>query len=147
MDQNNNENMNQGQEVPQGENQNIGVGAQPVETPTNEAKSDTVSEFKLYGILGYVLPFLFFLPLLNEPSKSNAFARFHANQQLVLLISWVGLEIVLNNFLYSIIGTGVYMLMSLVHLALLVLVIMGIIAVVQGEMKELPLIGTLKILK
>lgn len=118
---------------------------------TQESQSETVlsevNEQKLYAILGYIIPFLFFLPLVMESSKNNQFARFHANQQLILLIILVGIEFFLTNILHQMIGFGAYTFMPLIHLALLVLVIMGVINAAQGEMKELPVVGRFRLLK
>lgn len=110
--------------------------------PASEATADDgVGEHKLYAILGYILPFLFFLPLVQESSKNNAFARFHANQQLILLIVWVGVQFILGNVLYMTLGMGAYTLMPILNLAILVLAILGIIHAAQGNMKELPIVG------
>jgi uncharacterized membrane protein len=107
--------------------------------------TQSVGDHKLYAILGYILPFLFFLPLLQDNLKHNEFARFHANQQLLLLIGWVGVYIV-GNMLIMVLYMLVFLL-PLLNLAFLVLAIIGVINAVQGEMKELPLIGKFKLLK
>lgn len=109
-------------------------------------ESDTVSEHKGLAILGYILPFLFFLPLVNEKSKHNEFARFHANQHLILLIAIVGLYVV-HNLLYMMLFLGGLFLSQLINLAFLVFMVLGIINAVKGEMKELPLIGGFNLLK
>jgi uncharacterized membrane protein len=96
--------------------------------------------------LGYILPFLFFLPLLSESSKSNAFARFHANQQLILLIAVVGLYAI-HNVLYIILMAGGFFIIQILNLAILVLAILGIVNAAQGQMKELPVIGKFRLLK
>jgi len=49
-------------------------------------KADAESN-KALAIVGYIIPILFFIPLINESSKNSPFAKFHANQQLVLLIA------------------------------------------------------------
>lgn len=116
------------------------------EKDTQEEMSDNINDHKLYAILGYILPFLFFLPLVQESSKHDAFARFHANQQLILLIIWIGLYI-LSNMFYAILMMGAFLLMPLLNLAVLVLAILGIINAVHGEMKELPIVGGFKLLK
>ncbi len=136
------------------------AGAQPVETTTpvavqtqdtvapaaTAAQTDPLSDNKLYAILGYILPFLFFLPLLQETSKNNAFARFHANQQLLILIILVSFW-ALNNVLFMILYFIWFAIAPLISLAILVLVIIGVINAAKGEMKELPLIGKFRLLK
>jgi uncharacterized membrane protein len=118
--------------------------AAPVATASD---NDGVGENKLFAIVGYILPFLFFIPLLQESSKNNAYAKFHANQQLILLILWIIVQFVVSNVLFGIIGWSTYSLMSILNLCLLVLVIMGVINAAQGQMKELPLVGKFRILK
>jgi uncharacterized membrane protein len=111
------------------------------------AANDAVGDGKLYAILGYILPFLFFLPLVIDSLKGNAFARFHANQQLILLILWIAVQFVLGNVLYMVLGMGAYALMPILNLAILVLAIMGIVHAAQGQTKELPIVGQFKLLK
>lgn len=114
--------------------------------PAAEPAKDDVSEQKLFAILGYILPFLFFLPLVMDSGKHSAFARFHANQQLILLIIIAGVY-VLSNFLFMILMMGLAFIMPIINLAILVLAIMGIINAAKGEMKELPLVGHFKLIK
>jgi hypothetical protein len=59
---------------------------QPVQ-PTPQATPEDIEKNKALAIIGYILPILFFIPLLNDQSKNSPFAKFHANQQLVLLIA------------------------------------------------------------
>lgn len=117
----------------------------PVIDATKPASDN--GEHKLFAVLGYILPFLFFLPLLNEKSKHNTFARFHANQQLILLILGVGVHFFATPFLFMSFGYGGYMFSSLLNLGLFVFVVLGVINAAQEETKELPLIGGFKILK
>lgn len=121
-------------------------GAQvQMSAPASTHNTDDVSDHKLFAILGYILPFLFFIPMVNDTSKNNAFARFHANQQLILLVIWVGFYI-LSNVFYMVLGFLLFIIWPIVNIALLVLVIMGIIHAAQGEMKALPLVGHFNIL-
>lgn len=117
----------------------------PVIDATKPASDN--SEHKLFAIIGYILPFLFFLPLLNEKSKNNDFVRFHANQQLILLILGVGVHFLATPFLYMTFGYGGYLFSSLLNLALFVLVVLGVINAAQEERKELPLVGRFRLLK
>ncbi len=67
--------------------------------------------------------------------KDNDFVKFHAKQGMVLF----GIEVIVWVFMsmfYSII-----MLITLVQVATFILSIIGIVNVVQGHKKELPLIG------
>ena len=68
------------------------------ESNANDQPSEDNSEYRTFAVLGYVLPFLFFLPLLNDKTKAVPYVRFHANQQLILLIVVIALNF-LSNFL------------------------------------------------
>ena len=108
--------------------------------PSGADKSDA-DQTKLWGILGYVIPILFFVPLVGE-LKDNAFARFHANQQLNLLLYWVVVNVVLG--MIPFIG---WVLLPFSYLFGLVLMIMGIMNVSKGEQKPLVLIGGINLIK
>jgi len=47
-------------------------------TATFSSPAD-VQANKAMAIIGYILPFLFFIPLVTD-AKTSPFARFHANQ-------------------------------------------------------------------
>ena len=106
---------------------------------------DDVSEHKVFAIIGYILPFLFFIPMLNESSKNNQYARTHADQQLTLLVislAWL----VLSKFLYMMLYGLMYMFGSLFNIAMLVLVVIGIINAAKGETKKLPIVGQISLI-
>jgi len=88
---------------------------------------------KTMGVLAY---FIFFLPLLVD--SKNEFGRFHSNQGLLIFI----LSIVA-----SIVGSIIPILGWVGSILVLVLAIIGIINASKEEMKELPLIGSIKIIK
>jgi len=103
---------------------------------------------KAMGILAY---FIFFIPLLA--AKESRFARYHANQGLILLIFYVGIGII-NSILSGIFvvslltgGFGAWAIISLiftlVYLALAAVGILGIVNAAQGKMKPMPVIGSL----
>ena len=83
----------------------------------------------------------------------SKFARFHANQGLILLITGVAYSIFVQVVIkivafisYALAGI-VGIALGLAWLLLLVLAIIGIINAVKGEFKQLPLIGQFQILK
>ena len=55
--------------------------------------SDDVEKNKAMAIIGYIIPILFFIPLVTE-AKDSVYAKFHANQQLILLIASIGVSVV-----------------------------------------------------
>lgn len=90
--------------------------------------SKDVEDAKAVTYLAYI-GILFLVPLLAK--KESKFAQYHAKQGLVLTIGWF-----LGSFLYIFFGLG-----ALVHLAILVFSIMGLINVSNGQMKDLPIVG------
>jgi len=99
-----------------------------------------VEKNKLIAILGYIIPILFFVPLVTE-AKDSPFAKFHANQHLLLFISYIAVNIV-GSVLWRF-----YFIFSLCTLALFVLAVMSAISASRGEMKPLPGIGGIEIIK
>ena len=121
--------------------QNATTITQVPQAATNEG----VSEHKLWAIVGYILPFLFFIPMLDGKSKNNAFVRFHAEQQLALLVVFLGLYILMSVVMGAFFF-GLFVIMPLIQIAGIVLMVLGIIHAAQGEMKELPVVGGIKLL-
>lgn len=94
---------------------------------------------------------LVLIPILA--AKESKFARFHANQGLILLIIGVAYSIFVQVVIkivvfisYALAGI-VGIALGLAWLLLLVLAIIGIINAVKGEFKQLPIIGQFQILK
>ena len=94
---------------------------------------------------------LVLIPILA--AKESKFARFHANQGLILLITgvayliFVPVVIKIVAFISYVLAGIVGIALGLAWLLLLVLAIIGIINAVKGEFKQLPLIGQFQILK
>ncbi len=103
-----------------------------------KADPQDVEKNKAMGILAYII---FFIPLLA--AKESKFAMYHANQGLVLFLGGVALNIVgwIIPFL------GWLIILPLGWICLIVLAIMGIINASKGEMKPLPIIGGIQIIK
>ena len=114
------------------------------------------------AILAYI-GFLVFIPAFAV--KGSRFARFHANQGLLLFILNVGYGIV--HFILSLLLQAIFPLkwtslfamtrgvvynilstvLGLVWIPLVALMVLGIINAATGKAKELPIIGKFKILK
>ena len=102
------------------------------------------------AILAY-FGILVIVPILA--AKDSKFAKFHANQGLVLcicsIVLWVSFTI-LSILFYKVaffFGFLINLLWYVVCLGILVLVVLGIVNAAKGEAKELPLIGKYQILK
>lgn len=100
-----------------------------------------VEKNRLLAVIGYVVPVLFFLPLLTE-GKNSPFARFHANQQLVLLI--VALAVNLAGSMVPFLG--LFLIWPVGTIFVIVLAILGVINASRGQMKRLPVIGTAELI-
>ncbi|WP_461206849.1 DUF4870 domain-containing protein [Clostridium sp. DL1XJH146] len=93
---------------------------------------------KWVSVLAY---FLFFLPLII--AKDSEFGKFHANQGLNLLLLGIAVSVV--GTIIPIIGW--FIIIPVGCILCLVFGIMGIVNAINGKMKELPLIGRIKLIK
>lgn len=97
-----------------------------------EVSKDEIEKGKTMAIVTY-LGLIGFIVALATDGKKNEFTRFHMNQALPLVlavfVSWIP-------FIGWIVALGV-----------LVLWIMGIIAAANGEMKRLPIVGNIELIK
>lgn len=116
---------------------------------TAEFDPNDINQNKIMAILAY-FGILVVIPIFA--AKESKFARFHANQGLVLFIAsvayWIMLEII-KSIIVSI-STGLLLIttiLGLTYLVFLVLGIMGIVNAATGKAKELPIIGKFSLLK
>ena len=121
------------------EEQNNAQQAQPTVAPVRQAYPADVEKNKTMAILAY---FIFFLPLITD-AKDSPYAKFHANQSLILLMFTVGGYIISSNLTVILIGFLIYFV---VMIGSIVLWIMGVINAANGKMTELPLIGGIHLL-
>ena len=121
------------------EEQNNAQQAQPTVAPVRQADPADVEKNKTMAILAY---FIFFLPLITD-AKDSPYAKFHANQSLILLMFTVGGYIISSILTVILIGFLIYFV---VMIGSIVLWIMGVINAANGKMTELPLIGGIHLL-
>lgn len=107
-----------------------------------KASSSDVEKNKALAIVGYIIPILFFVPLVSD-AKNSPYAKFHANQQLNLLLFWVIGYAASAILMVVLIG---FLLYFLVMIGGIIFMIMGIINAAKGEMKPLPMIGGFKLI-
>jgi len=125
---------------------------------------EDIKDNKIFAFLSYIGP-LFLVPVLAAPKSK--YARFHANQGLVLFLAEIIIALPLraldwlNGFIFGNIElfqdwlsfvpalvSGVIGLLGLaVGMLALVLAVIGVINAFQGKANELPFIGKMKILK
>jgi uncharacterized membrane protein len=131
-------------------------------TPYANYEEDVAAN-KVFGILAYI-GFLCFISAFAAPKESH-YARFHANQGLVLfvfelaggIILGIAWGVVAASSLASLyawdgvgaaVGIGIISIIRIVFgIAMFVLAIIGIVGAAQGNEKPLPVIGGIRILK
>lgn len=109
----------------------------------SQAGGNQDAEHKAIAIVGYIIPILFFIPLLSGAKKS-AYAKFHANQQLNLLLWWVVGHVAAAILMFILIGALLYVV---VYIGGVILLVMGVINAANGQMKPLPIIGKIQLIK
>jgi len=108
-----------------------------------------IEQNKVLALFAY-LGILFLIPLCGAPN--SPYARFHSNQGIVLFIAQIvyGVASAIINIIFGdvpFIGTIISIALWVISLLLFILVVIGIVNAVQGRAKELPIIGTIRILK
>ena len=110
----------------------------PPAAPAPQADKADVEKNKAMAVLAY---FIFFIPILA--ARDSKFAMYHANQGLLLTLLAVAVNLVGG----MIPLLGWFIILPFGNLLCVVLFIMGLINSSKGEMKPLPLIGGISILK
>ena len=115
-------------------------------TPTSlEVSVEDAEKNKVYGILAYVGPFWLLQMLFAQESP---YAKYHANQGLVLFLTEIAVSIItFAGLLIPFIGIIFYLIHVAFYLVFLVLMVIGIINAAAGKCVPLPVIGGIKLLK
>ena len=104
---------------------------------SDEMDSDDVTKNRLMAVLAYIGP-LVLIPLIV--ARDSKFAKFHANQGLVLFILAIACallrDVKLIGWIFSVCGMAIF-----------ILAVVGIIYACQGKAKELPVVGNWKLIK
>lgn len=116
-------------------------------TPESYDQAD-IEKNKMVAALSYVL-FFFIVPLRVAPE--SPYARYHANQGVVLFIvsvaAWIVAAMILGALFFV---PSSYLLerllLGVVDLGVLVFMVIGIANAIQGKAKPLPFIGQFKII-
>lgn len=113
--------------------------------PENRGSDDAVAR-KLVFSLCYLWGILFFLPLILYPNDAQA--KRHANAGLVLLLFSVIGNVIFGVLTFIPVLNIIFSIVAAVYsLLLLILGIVGIVYVVTDQDKDLPVIGSIKIIK
>ena len=116
-------------------------------TPNHASEYDPkdIQDNKVFAILAYI-GILVLVPIFG--AKNSRFARFHANNGLVLMIIEAITYFVLGILSrIPIVGLIFGVLIWLSSIFFTVIIRIGIINAARGQANELPIIGKIKILK
>lgn len=104
-----------------------------IDDVTDEIDPEDIKKNKIYAVLAYI-GILVVIPIFF--AKESKFAKFHANQGLILFL----IELVVGLFLKK-------WILGIIEAVVFVFAVIGIVYAIQGKAKELPVIGNFKILK
>ena len=102
---------------------------------SSTSSSDAAQNQKICAILQYFFPIGLIWWLVDEQMKKNSFVKFHLKQSLVLVVLSVALNIIFT------IMPFLMLIGWIVHIAIFVLWILGLINAVNGKEKEVPIVG------
>lgn len=89
---------------------------------------------KTVAIIAYITLIGWIIALVMNNGNKTALGSFHVRQSLGIMCVGVVLAII-SGFL------GIWILSSIINLAVLVFWILGLVSAVQGEMKPVPVLG------
>ena len=136
-------------------------GLNDTEDQTGEFETQDIEENKWISLLSYLGP-LVFIPMFVK--KNSRFARYHANQGLVLFIT-EGVYSIITGIIMAVLRTAfpvrftgytwtrgfvynsINTVFSLASLVFVLLAVLGIINVVKGKAKDLPVIGKIRLIR
>lgn len=113
---------------------------------TSEFNINDIEDNKIISILSYI-NILVLVPIFG--AKESKFARFHANQGLILFITGIILAIVASVIrIIPFLGELISWILSILTGGyIVVFMLLGIINTAMGKAKELPIIGKYRLLK
>lgn len=103
-------------------------------------QSDIDNSNKAMAILAYIL---FIIPLLA--AKESKYARYHANQGLVLLLAVSTIHIV--GAMFSLTDWMMIIPIGMLSVLVAAAAVIGVLHAVNGRMKPMPFIGKLKLIQ
>ena len=98
--------------------------------------NNTIEEGKTAAITSYILIVGVLIAISMNSENKNSFASFHIRQALGLTITFLSLGLIVSNFNSFMISGTMWIFVS-------VLWSYGIFTAIKGEMKPLPLLGSL----
>lgn len=100
---------------------------------TPKVKSADAEKYRGMAILAYII---FFIPLLTE-AKDSPYVKFHVKQGLMVLLSSIAVSVIGSIIPFL----GWFLILPIGSLIVLVIWVMGIINALNGEEKQVPLVG------
>ena len=95
--------------------------------------------YRVQGMLPYLLPFLFFLPIVTN--KDAAFCRFHANQQLAFFILCIAVTIISRILgIIPVLGSILGGILGIAEFALAIVLMIG---AYNGKAYRIPILGNM----
>lgn len=113
---------------------------------TASMQQEDISGNRAMGILSYI-GLLVLVPIFA--AKQSKFARFHANQGLMVLIGQASVSLLswLAGYLPGILAWPLLTVLNVAWIPLTFFTVVGIVNAARGQAKELPIIGHLRLLK
>lgn len=112
---------------------------------TAQFDAQDIETNKVMAILAY-LSWLVIIPLFA--AKESKFARFHCNQGIVLAIAELVAGIVIGVLKgIPVIGWIFGLVGGLIELACVIMLVIGILNAANGQAKDLPVIGNIRLIK
>ena len=99
-------------------------------------ENSTIQDGKTTAIISYLTWVGTLIAFLMNNDKKNSFASFHIRQTIGLTIMGLANTFVISRFVDS-------WVTNILHVAIIVLWIIGLVAAANGEKKEVPLVGEL----
>jgi uncharacterized membrane protein len=98
--------------------------------------SETAEDGKTIAIISYITLIGWIIALVMHQSNKTSLGAFHIRQMLGLMLFSLAISIVGQ-------VTGLALVLWVLNLVLLVLWVLGLVGAIQGEEKEVPLVGSL----
>ena len=96
-------------------------------------------EDKTVAILSYITLFGFIAAIIIHSSKKTQLGAYHLRQALGIFLTWIG--VVVCDFVLIFIPILGWLAIVALWISVLVMVVMGLVSAVKGEMKPVPVLG------
>ena len=99
------------------------------------------NEDKTVAILSYITLIGFIAAIIMHSSKKTQLGAFHLRQALGIFLTWLG--VIVCDFVLVFIPILGWLAILALWVSVLVLLVMGLISAIKGEMKPVPFLGPL----